>query len=63
VKVYPVFLATLSFCTVVFGLLIRVGGPSPTWDVAVAIAVVSALLAIVAELREIARILSEQKRD
>lgn len=62
-KVSSVFLASVSFWSIVFGVLVRIGGPSPTWEIAVAVAVVSGLLAIVAELRGIARILDEQKKE
>lgn len=60
-KVNSVFLGSVSFWAIVTGALIRAGGPSPTWDIFVPVAVVFALLSIVAELREIARVLAGKK--
>lgn len=61
-KVSSVFLTSVSFWFIVFGVLVRIGGPSPAWEIAVVVAVVMALLAIAAELRGIARVLANQKK-
>ena len=64
-KVSSAVLGSVSLWFMVYGALVRfrAGGPSASWEISVAVAVVFALLTIAAELRGIARALNEQKKE